>query len=367
MNYEISPNAESFWQTIPTATVAKRSRRSGQVLTCGFTLVELLVVIAIIGVLVALLLPAVQAAREAARRTQCVNNLKQMGIAIANHEAAKKVYPPGSTGCRNRVGSPCPCRNLGTSTETNKQQHSASGFVMMLPYLEESDLYSLAHWEHGTTYYNDATTGGIFNWASPYINLFRNNKDFQKLWMSRPSVFVCPSSSSEPRCSKCVGSGWDPIEKDEGLTNYGLCYGRYDPGASTAYSAATYCGSDTNAGLFVCGHRKRLKKITDGTTKTIAVGEVMLPDNVGNWAPWAYGTLYETLRGTYNSLNELPSRGSVATHGFPASNWGDENGAFGSEHAGGANFVFVDGRVDFINEDISANVYQALSTIARGD
>jgi prepilin-type N-terminal cleavage/methylation domain-containing protein/prepilin-type processing-associated H-X9-DG protein len=359
-----------------TARVLEKRRQesstsSARTKAAGFTLVELLVVIAIIGVLVALLLPAVQAAREAARRTQCINNLKQMGIAIANHEAAKKVYPPGSTGCRGRVGGGCPCRDIDgpSGNETRKQQHAASGFVMMLPYLEYSDLYNLGHWEFGTLYYSDASTGGIFNWLNPYKPRFQTSADFKKLYTTRMPIFTCPTSSSEPFCSKCVGSGWEQIEKDEALSSYGLCYGRYNPGNSNRYNAEVMCGADTDSGVFVCGNRKRLKKITDGTTKTIAIGEVKFPDDVGNWCPWAYATYYETLRGTFNSLNEMPSKpiGSTVPHGFPGTNWGDENGAFGSEHAGGANFVFMDGRVDFISDDISANVYQALSTVARGD
>jgi prepilin-type N-terminal cleavage/methylation domain-containing protein len=158
----------------PTAKVLEKRRQesstsSARTKAAGFTLVELLVVIAIIGVLVALLLPAVQAAREAARRTQCVNNLKQMGIAIANHEAAKKVYPPGASGCFH-YGGPCPCKIIDTANgpETRKQFHRASGFVMMMPYMEGSDLYNLGHWENGTLYYKDGTTGGIFNWVNPY-------------------------------------------------------------------------------------------------------------------------------------------------------------------------------------------------------
>ena len=371
MNQEVSPKTSIVVrcrQMRPTATMPKRSRRAGRVLSCGFTLVELLVVIAIIGVLVALLLPAVQAAREAARRTQCVNNLKQMGIAIANHEAAKKVYPPGTSGCLFKVGAPCPCVDLGVSSETRKQWHSASGFVMMLPYLEGTDLYNLGHWEHGTLYYDDATTGGIFNWSTTYISKFQTSADFRKLYTTRPSVFVCPSSSSEPTCSKCTNPvGWQAIEKDEALSNYGLCHGRYNPASIDANKTVTLCGIDSDAGLFVYGHRKRLKKITDGTTKTIAIGEVKFPDDIGNWAPWAFGAFYESLRGTFNSLNEMPSKGSVITHGFPGSGWGDENAAFGSEHAGGANFVFVDGHVEFLVDDISSTVYQAMSTLAKGD
>jgi prepilin-type N-terminal cleavage/methylation domain-containing protein/prepilin-type processing-associated H-X9-DG protein len=326
----------------------------------GFTLVELLVVIAIIGVLVALLLPAVQAARESARRTQCVNNLKQMGIAIANHEAAKRVYPPGASGCFHS-GSPCPCPFLPSTAERYKYFHRASGFVMMLPYMEGSDLYSLGHWENGTFYYKDGNTGGIFNWSSVYKTKWYSSPDIVKLATSRPAIVVCPSSSSEPACSKCSGTGWAMLEDKDGLSSYGLCFGRYNL-EEDEYSTETECANKKKSGLFVYAIRKRQKQITDGTGKTIAVGEVKHSDNTNNWCPWAFGAIYESLRSTHNSLNEMPGEGDFYTH-----SWGKENGAFGSEHAGGANFLFVDGRVEFVGDDISRPIYQAYGTIAGNE
>jgi prepilin-type N-terminal cleavage/methylation domain-containing protein/prepilin-type processing-associated H-X9-DG protein len=328
--------------------------------TSAFTLVELLVVIAIIGILVALLLPAIQAAREAARRSQCVNNLKQMGIAAANFESAHKAFPPGASGCYH-LGNPCPCKDLGSPTETYKQFHRASGFVMMLPYLEDDALYSLGHWEHGTFYYNDASTGGIFNWTPTYSSKWYSNPDIVKLAISRPPVVVCPSSTAESPCAKCTGTGWAAYENQDGLGNYGLCFGNYNV-KSTGYPTSVECGINKNSGLFVYAIRKPLKKVIDGTSKSVAIGEVKHPDSTDNWCPWAFGAIYESLRSTYNPLNLLPGQEDAFAH-----SWGKENGAFGSEHPGGANFVFIDAHVDFISDDIDLTIYRGLGSIAGSD
>ncbi|MCC7085628.1 MAG: DUF1559 domain-containing protein [Pirellulales bacterium] len=333
----------------------------------GFTLVELLVVIAIIGILIALLLPAVQAAREASRRSSCTNNLKQIGLAILNHESARKFFPPGRSGCREMgaMGSPCPCKFLGNWVDTEKQRHGASGFVMMLPYLEESALYALAHWEYGELLYR-GDTGGLFNYSSMYSAKWQADADMIRLVKMQPRVFVCPSSTAEPNCVKCrEGGGWIPIEGEMGLSSYGLCMGRYDPASALGLTPPLACGNDSLSGAFVAALRKKRKDVLDGTSKTYAVGEVRNPDDVSNWNPWAYATPFEGMRSTHNSMNTLPGKGDVLVHPHP--NWGDENGSFGSEHAGGANMAYLDGHVEFVNENIALKVCRATGTIGASD
>src|SRR4051812_32054733 len=118
----------------------------------AFTLVELLVVIAIIGILVALLLPAIQAAREAARRASCVNNMKNVGLAMHNFVTVRREFPPGRNGCAGSTAAPCNCP-AGQNT-----YDGSSGFVFLLPYMEDQKMYDMAHIE----------AGGLFNWvASP--------------------------------------------------------------------------------------------------------------------------------------------------------------------------------------------------------
>jgi prepilin-type N-terminal cleavage/methylation domain-containing protein/prepilin-type processing-associated H-X9-DG protein len=337
------------------------SRNAIELSRRGFTLIELLVVIAIIGILIALLLPAVQAAREASRRASCENNLKQLGLAIANHESARRVYPPGRTGCSGSDGSPCPCVSGNIS-----YRHGGSAFVMMLPYMEGQDLYSLAHFERGELSYNHAS-GGLFNW---YVNpvWYDADSDLKQLALTRPVGFVCPSNSAGPTCQKCADVGLDQVEIDAGIGSYGLCGGRFAPngsGSTGGRGSRVVCSTNSNdwSGLFAYAHRKPRRHLVDGLSKTFAIGEVKAPDTPDSWAPWAYAAYYETIRTTYNALNEIPGQGvSVKVE-----SWGRENGAFGSDHPGGAIFLFIDGHVEFVSDNIASEQYNAYSTVAGYD
>lgn len=340
----------------------------------GFTLVELLVVIAIIGVLVALLLPAVQAAREAARRTQCVNNLKQMGLAIANHESARRVYPPGRSGCdsgcftTNGVVSPCNVKNIDgkNGTETKKYKHAASAFVMMLPYIEGTEFYALAHFERGELYYNHPS-GGLYNWYVSGPNWYDRDDDLKKLALSRPASFVCPSNTTPYPCEVCLQEGWDPVDGGSGGGSYGLCSGQYNPAGSNSTippggaDGKVTCGTDKYSGLFVYTQRKKARHVVDGLSKTFAIGEAIGSTESIGFHLWGFAARYGTLKTTYNSLNELPGHGAILTGDYR------ENGAFGSDHPGGASFLYIDGHVSFINDNVSPIAYNAAASINGGD
>lgn len=186
----------------------------------GFTLIELLVVIAIIGVLVALLLPAVQQAREAARRAQCKNNLKQVGLALHNYHDVANRFPPESIWAFTPIGS------------TTKQPRNYSWIVMLLPYVDQAPLYNSINFSLPIWGQVDTTGQTIVSRQLP--------------------VLTCPSDpglGSAPQ-----GMGW---------TNYSGAEG-YDWWPR---------GNDSLGGMFTLNYSTMMSQIVDGTSNTIAVGE----------------------------------------------------------------------------------------------
>jgi prepilin-type N-terminal cleavage/methylation domain-containing protein/prepilin-type processing-associated H-X9-DG protein len=312
----------------------------------GFTLVELLVVIAIIGILIALLLPAVQAAREAARRSSCTNNLKQIGLANLNYESNKKKFPPG----RLNVNDGNDCAPYATATNI-----AASGFVFMLPFMEGNSLYATAAFD----------SGGIWDSTNPTW------RDAARLEMikSRPPTYVCPTSTFEPfvtDTNNWLASGSPVVTAATG--SYALCTGRLGPGTtSSPTGTAQKC---SNTGIYLYGRVIRRREITDGTSKTLVAGEVRDAHYWESLNIWSYATrLNSILRTTSNSPNTLPCLPQNAGFcgSFHADSRGNVNSAFNSEHRGGVNFVFADGHVSFVSDNVALDVYQAASTIAKGE
>ncbi|WP_197439734.1 DUF1559 family PulG-like putative transporter [Calycomorphotria hydatis] len=297
----------------------------------GFTLVELLVVIAIISTLVAILLPAVQQAREAARQSECKNNLKQISLALHNYHDSYSTFPPATIWNENPAGC---IRNSSIACDDYWGTAWAWG-VAILPYMEESAIYIGLDSGH-------TSVGQVMNDATKSL-----------LVQEKIEAFRCPSDVGTDLSPYSVGSGVYMSR-----TNY--------PGVSS-HGRATGMGGQgvfgqTNRGI-------RIRDITDGTSVTMIVGERAshLPGNTGDtYTVWAamrsplqpnsgYRGAYTVTGGTGRPMNI-----SEAAAGWDFKNY------FNSMHYGGVQFAFCDGSVRFLNENMDFTQYKNMSRIADG-
>jgi len=307
--------------------------------TAGFTLVELLVVITIIGILIALLMPAVQAARESARRSKCSNNLKQIGLALLHYQEGHGVFPPARIGCDGINTWVCSGRDLAGRT-------GANAFVCILPQLEQEPLYAKFGMERG----------GVWNRHPGQDTSWYSDADKTYAVGQRPPVFVCPSDSARPLLENHYNT---PFPVATG--SYALVCGSHGP----SYGIDSYKVKLKNTGLFVYAVPRHTAHVPDGLSNTIAVGEVYdghaeISSNI-----WSYALRHaDCYRSTENPLNTPPGSGTQLMTG--AAQYG-VNGAFGSRHPNGANFVYADGRVEFMSESIDLATYRGLSTVAGSE
>jgi prepilin-type N-terminal cleavage/methylation domain-containing protein/prepilin-type processing-associated H-X9-DG protein len=337
----------------------------------GFTLIELLVVIAIIGVLIGLLLPAVQKVRAAASRGKCQNNLKQLGLALHHYHDANECLPPGMV-----------------SSETNVSDADATAFTFLLPYLEQDNTHRLYHFE----------------------NPWFDQSNFEAVGIP-VKTFFCPSNRDQGAIDlKPYEPQWDTtLPPFAAACDYAFCKGAN--GALTVDWQRTpqqvrgvfwiYPKSDTKTGL-------RIAEITDGTSNTFAIGDaaggtplylirdLRNPDQPAidldgktvpieqSWSaagitdpqhPW-FGSVFAVTAqyGIEPTPRDEPMNRRLVT---PTVTSGDPRGdnrrgkdfvsGFRSQHPGGCNFLFCDGGVRFVVESIPAPVYRALSTYSGGE
>lgn len=321
----------------------------------GFTLIELLVVIAIIAVLIALLLPAVQQAREAARRSQCKNNLKQLGLALHNYHDSLNVFPPGGV-------SQGDCGAYTSAGRANSKVLNHSGWVMLLPYFDQAPLYNqwvlTAATRDATTTYGSApaTVDG-----GPQTVMGPNSAVLANAALSKTAIDVlrCPS---QPAIDEFVA---DTIYSRAATgilgrrTSYDMVYrANYSHGACNTWSA------DSSAVRRAFGDNSKcaIKDITDGTTNTILAGETIYQVFNGFGTPWAYrGWLQDGIDPTFGINNYYYSSSYPNTRPALAS-WSYS----GSFHTGGAHYLLGDGSVRFISENISSTTITNLVTISNG-
>jgi prepilin-type N-terminal cleavage/methylation domain-containing protein/prepilin-type processing-associated H-X9-DG protein len=280
----------------------------------GFTLIELLVVIAVIAMLIALLLPAVQACREAARRAQCVNNLMQLGLAVQNYESSHEVFPPGVV------------NDTGPVLDQPKGYHFG-WLVRILPYCEMRNIYN-------------------------HVNLKLGLYETQNFTTRTTLVtsFLCPSDNRVNRAINNVV-----------LTNYVGCHNDVETPIDVK-----------NNGVFFLNAAVRYEDISDGSSQTIFLSEKL---NDGTGQGWASGTR-ASLRNVGTGINgavNVPgspaseiARDASADPTAPKFTPGTPSfvGGFASQHPGGANFSFGDGSVHFLKNSIGVGVLKLLANRA---
>ena len=292
----------------------------------AFTLVELLVVIAIIGILIALLLPAVQAAREAARRMSCTNNLKQVGLALHNYHDTHKTLPPGSQG------------------NSAWGRDSWSWYCMILPFIEQTPMYDELDF---TNRINGAADRG----GSARKSLLND--------------MLCPTD--DRRIQEEGIANWQ-----NALHNYVVCYGdaNFNSGISPWNVVDGYAGT---AGMFVPERSSAFRDCRDGLSNTALIGEIITPISENIWGALgrtqvAMGAGFTTYLTPNSDANDRLNRchtdlgGGLGAKCTPHADWdwGANVIALRSWHPGGANVTLADASVRFVSETVETDTWRAV-------
>ncbi len=299
----------------------------------AFTLVELLVVIAIIGILIALLLPAVQAAREAARRTQCANNLKQIGLAVLNYESALGSFPPGGI-----TEGPC----CGTPSLTNWA-------ISILPQLEQQALYDQYD-----------------------MNAFNEDPVNQPVCQASLALQVCPSDRNTQDLGIPESGPADSYEAEYRRGSYRANTGRHKTGlwwGAPSDPASWPLDRGWRGPLPTIGYISiqtvKISQISDGLSSTLLVGEYASVTHPRRRTFWAASYA------CYNKSSMIPE-GRILIPDYDrcvAAGGGSFSCkiAWASLHPGGTQFVLCDGSVRFVQSSVDIDLLTAMATIANGE
>ncbi len=336
----------------------------------AFTLIELLVVIAIIAILVALLLPAVQSAREAARRSECKNKLKQIGLALHNYEGTYSVLPPGVIdGAR-----------IGVVRNNGRLVKNTTIHVLLLPMLENESLYNNFDLNLATgpaTHADSPTLAG--GWPNPNTTLVQEEV----------SAFRCPSDTADGPINY---TGTVEYRKDnQGRTNFLPCGGSrgwttnqsYDAHGGSTRTMPNGVTGVCDQGMFGLNGSAKFRDVTDGLSSTFAWGEVR--QNIGRddargivntahssaWGSYSYLASFIAVHPNSDPLHINNERyhlnGARNDPKYPNGNGGSplrinhHGGTASSPHPGGAHFLLGDGAVRFVNDGIERSVYAYLN------
>jgi prepilin-type N-terminal cleavage/methylation domain-containing protein/prepilin-type processing-associated H-X9-DG protein len=311
----------------------------------GFTLIELLVVIAIIAVLIALLLPAVQSAREAARRIQCSNNLKQLGLALHNYHSQQDCFPPGYLSLRDQV--------------TFDNDGPGWGWTArLLSQMEQAALFNSINCPLGI----EAPANQTARLA--VLASFLCPSDTMRL--DTFTVVDSSTSSSTPGAPICVVAS----------SNYVGSFGKGDPSSLYPYIIDADDGPpgrDAGDGLFYRNNSVRIAQVLDGTSQSFAVGERSQNLSRATWTG-AVTNAAVPLVALRGEAGLDPEGGGALTLAHTGEGHGPNSPSglahadqYWSFHPGGANFLFTDGSVRFIKEQVGFGIFQALATRQGGE